>query len=543
MPLPPTLTLSNIRIRLIMRRLSHHFTLGLSFALIAFATPIFGQSPTATGPQNTSKDVASVLHQALLAAQEITEPRDRNFALQNIAALFVQAGDSQDARNIQKLLTDERAKDSVTYAFAYSAASSGKLSEALSIANRIPDEILRQQCFGAIAGLRAISGDLAGAREALNSIQDPFARASQLDFVLSVVADRSSKSDLDSLIAMAIKNANDFPDKDARFHWLLKIAIVQKKTGDSAGSLQNLRTVRDAIMNDEISRARLYFIASDLADALVDAGASADALPIADKMSNLGAKENALYRIACSQARAEDIPGVKNTLSWMATESNRVGALECLGMAQAKVNDFQGALESAERILREPHQTLGPGTKEGSYNLVLGEVVVDEAKRGLLNDALALARKLNIRSEVEALIAFGSSFGVDGHSGCNKNVLDNAYSVAIAKPESGNDQSGVSSLNDLAVAQTDCQYWPEAQKSASTINEDNERALTIQYLAYWQSQHGDWHEVSDWAAQVKGAYPRASAFIGIAQALMKTEPPFAHILSCAHGIRTQFEYS
>jgi len=145
-------------------------------ALISFAGPISAQSSQSNSAKQPSKEVEIVLHQALLAAQQITAPIDKSIALQNIAALFIQAGDSESATNIQGSPTDQWAKDNVTYSFAYSAAANSKLAEALSIAQRINSKNLAEQSLGAISGLRAVSGDLAGARAALNSIQDPSVR-------------------------------------------------------------------------------------------------------------------------------------------------------------------------------------------------------------------------------------------------------------------------------------------------------------------------------------------------------------------------------
>jgi len=351
---------------------------------------------------------------------------------------------------------------------------------------------------------------------------------------MAALVSKLSKSDLDSLIALAIKNANEFPNKDSRILWLLRTAIVQKQAGHIEDSLRNLQTVRDAVMNDEITKTYFYNLADDLASALVEAGNASDAIPLADKMANHGGKENVLHTIACTQARMGHIPGAKSTLSWMDTEPGRVGALECIGMDQAEQGDFQGALETAARIWQEPHQTLGRGSKEGAHDLVLGQIAIAEAKRGQLDDALEIATKLSIRDQVESLIAFGLRLGDDGYPSCNKSVLDRAYSLATSKPQSERDYCGKSSLNDLAIAQADCRYWPEALKSASAMNESYDRALTTQYLAYWQAKLGDWHDVVIWADQEDGAYSRANAFIGIAGALLGMDPPLAHaILSIA----------
>ena len=213
--------------------MSRRIILGISIAVIALAVPTRAGTSQSAPAQKPSGEVSEVLHQALLAAQQITTPIDKSFALQNIAILFVQAGDSENATKIQNSLTEQWAKDNVTYFIAYFAASNGKLAEALSIAQRIDSKLLREQCFGAISGLRAVNGDLPGARTALNSIQDPSARAQQLDSDMAAFSNKLSKSDMDSLIALAIKNANEFPDNDSRMHWLLRSAINASGTSRS----------------------------------------------------------------------------------------------------------------------------------------------------------------------------------------------------------------------------------------------------------------------------------------------------------------------
>lgn len=510
--------------------MSQRLILGICLALITLTCPVFAQSSQPNIAQKPSKDVTNVLHQALLAAQQITDPPYKSITLQNLASLLIQAGDPDSAKNIQQLLTDRSAKDQVTYYFAYFAASNGKLAEALSIAHRISGENLRDQCFGAISGLRAADGDLAGARDALNSIQNPSARANELDSDLTVFADKLSKTNLDSLIALAIKNISEIPDKDSRMVWLLRTAIVQKKAGHLEDSARNLRTVRDAVMNDDITKTNFYNMATDLASALVEAGHSSDAILLADKMPSHGGKENILYTITCSQAKTGDIPAAKNTLRFMDTEANRVGALECLGAAQAELGDFQGARETAARISQEPHQTLGPGVKDGAYKLVLGLIAIAEAKGGKPNDALDGTDKLSTPDQVKALVTFGLRPGDDGHPNCDKSAFDLAFSVATAEPHSKNDFLIVDALDDVvddvAIAQTDCKLWHEALTSASALKASYVRPMAMQYLAYWQTRSGDSEGALSWANAETDASSRASAFMGIAEALLKTDPPY-----------------
>ena len=261
----------------------------------------------------------------------------------------------------------------------------------------------------------------------------------------------------------------------------------------------------------------------DLAAALVESGAASDAVLIADKMPNQAGNENILYTITCSQAKTGDIPGAKNTLSFMDTEARRVGALECLGAAQAERGDFQGARETAARISQEPHQTLGRGVKERSYDLLLGQIAIAEAKRGKPSDDPDSTHKLSAPDQVKALVAFGFRPDDDGHPNCDKSAFDLAFSVATAVRPLKNDFLIVNALDDVAIAQTDCKFWFDALMSLSA---NYARPLATRYLAYWQTRSGEVRDVMSWATAEPDAYSRASAFMGIAGALLKADPPY-----------------
>jgi tetratricopeptide (TPR) repeat protein len=370
-----------------------------------------------------------------------------------LARNYAVLGDVEEARRILDGLPDTQFdarrqrpayddQDMARHDIAFALAGVGKIKEALEMAKEIKanrqagdnvdpqyrPENVRNYLLADAALYHAREGDFKEAWRILEQVQDAKVKARALSGQLfahamfpgeanrngiALIQDRSGdRAGAQRSLRQAVKIAAEIKAATEQEDRLAAIASAQARVGDVTEANKTLEQVPRA------SRFYEYALAA-IAEAQAKAGQDNVALEIVGKLSTVSGRAYAYYLMGIEQARSSNRKGAgvsfKKSFELAQTlpEREQDTALYFLAAAQAKANDFQGAVETAKytananayvAIAREQaragdikgaQQTVEQHLRQVSWQgSILSDIARNQVERGGEKAALAWVREL-----------------------------------------------------------------------------------------------------------------------------------------------------
>jgi tetratricopeptide (TPR) repeat protein len=369
-------------------------------------------------------DVREVLDEALEAANTDVG------ALRAIPRALARAGDVEAALRVARSMVTSASE---VQEVAIAQAKAGDLKGALQTADSIGNDSVRNGTLAQLAGLQAERGDIRGARATVEKLSDPRNKR----YALAPIASAQAKS---GQIEAALETAKDIPDRGN--FGLPDIALAQAKAGQLDAALREAATVQPDYYKAEVL--------AEIAELRVKAGDTVSAKRVLKQAletlgTNLSTRNHgsAATRIAVVQMKLGDRETARKTFAQARAAINERNLGRVI-WEQAKAGDLEEALKIAR-----------------SMNLAHGLLLIAgfQAESGDLPGALATAESieyLEMRSTALALVAAAqrkAGLLVDAKVGFQR-ALEAAHN--LAKPPPGIGDPTVRPVFEIAYQQAKC---------------------------------------------------------------------------------------
>lgn len=467
--------------------------------------------------------------QALSAAVTLGHGGVQPSELRDIAVAQVEVGDAMGALATAAAIEHESDRASVLHAIVDAQAKMGDIKEALSTAAIIRDDIWKAYALKDVAIAQAKAGDIKGAlhtartigrdsfkAEALKEIAVAQAKAGdrtaatqtfqQALRIVAILRDESLKEEALRIYPSHESNAGiHMQGYPLKANALKEIAVARAKTGDVKGALQTAVTIQ----NVGVRADTLYQIAVIQAEA----GDTEGALRTAATIQRDPPKSWALRIIAIAQAKAGDIKGALKTAAtiqsniYKASAFYKASALMEIAVAQVKAGDQDEAAATFQEALRIAATIQDNRRKTDA----LQRIAVAQAKVGDVKGSLETAAMIRIDSSK------ASTLQEIAVSRVKAGDVKGAFQIAaIIQDESYK----ANALHDIAIAQAEAGDVRSALQTAGAIQNSSTKGYALRRIAAAQAKAGDVKEALSWSANLESPLHKSHALLGVAEGIL-----------------------
>ena len=291
------------------------------------------------------KSLLRVLKSAEVAARSLGV----GVYLSSVAGAEAAAGDFASAFETARATEYAPSQSDAYGSIAVAQARAGDISGAKSTVRLIQDEQEKHLAQTEIVGLQITAGDIAGALDTWRSMANlsklggiESVTQSAASYIAEAQAKSGDRAGARATIAIAIKNAANITETQARDFFLSDIVAAQALCGDFADA----KKTGDSIQDVSFKAGALETVAEIQAKA----GEVSEALEFSrtiietDKYGFLY-RDRAISRIAVVQSRRGDTAGAKKTALSIRSESERASVMEEIAKGSEQKSDLPSVAE------------------------------------------------------------------------------------------------------------------------------------------------------------------------------------------------------
>jgi hypothetical protein len=302
--------------------------------------------------QVSIEDIAATdrtIHQALAAAEQITEPAFRGWVLHDIAQAQIAADDPIGAKQTAESIAVEGPQGETLVLIADVQLRGGSLEAAQSTATKIRDVSAKSEVLRQIVVVQCARGEIDAARRTLRDIDDPYLSALAYgDIAIAQVF----KGDVAAAYATAAAAR-----RASRSEVYARIALAQVDNADRKGAMQSLQKIADplqrAATQGRIAAQRASIDAVEARQLLASAVATVEQFKGKQQQQRI----LTLAQLARLQAVVGDRAASRDTLQRAREQAKQLPAgrardetFDYIARGQSRADDPEGALDAALSI-------------------------------------------------------------------------------------------------------------------------------------------------------------------------------------------------
>ena len=380
------------------------------------------------------------------------------------------------------------------------------LPDALATARQLSKTEDQAQVIGIIAWQLAHDGNVAQALALVESSSDGQNKAVAFELVAELVAERGN---LQGALGIAHRIRNE-PGR--LIDTLVRVASLLTKTGDRNGAreaIEDALNTAEAAAKQNIGNATAF---AQIATTQADIGDTADAFRTLDRFSEIahqyqGVEGNGVFlqQLASAKAQIGDLIGAQRTIEEISAGNSDL-ALMMISQEQAKQGLMVDALANAERISI-------PGFK----SIALRKIAMIRGTHGTLSDALEAIDHIPEpagRAEALATLALEQA---DNENPSASLTLQAAWNFAT---QNGADAASDDVLGTIAVTRALLGDFAGARQVVQVMNKLETRAWSLWNITSYMVKAGHTEDALALAENQEAAYPKAYALLGSAKGIL-----------------------
>jgi tetratricopeptide (TPR) repeat protein len=468
-----------------------------------------------------------ILEKAVRVAENIKDRRDKAELLHRIALAQVRAGDIAGSKKtlsqalaVVASLKDRNWKDLMFFRVAAAQSMAGDVTQAMDTASKVLDAGRKHDALQSIVVEQARNGNVKEAIRLAHSIDERGA------IVLIAWIQAKSKD-----FKGALNTAAAIEDVNLRSQALVEIAVEQAKGGEMELAVQTL----DKVDGRLIPANALYGAVKDLARTGDVRRTKEIAATLESNPPNAGVAD-ALAELGVAQVKLGDDKGALETVSKV-SEEFMADALSRVAEAQVRLGNIRDALETVNLLKNESQQVHArcriaiaqaeAGDPTGALKTfegldvdsedrisVLRDIAVSQIKVGDIEGARrtldVLAADFGTATQMYALMAIGVAFVKAGK-------LSDAMKT-IAPIEGLMYRSAI--LRDIALAQAEIGDYPGAWKTTDTIEEKEAKGLALHGIGMAQAKAGNIGAGIEKSNKQIVPFEKGQALLGVAEGIL-----------------------
>ena len=381
----------------------------------------------------------------------------------------------------------------------------GDVADALSVARLLPNTEDQGQVMALIAWQLAHHGHVAEALTLIESAAEGQNKTTAYQLVAELIAE---KGDLQG----ALETAHRIHEEPGRLiDTLARVASLLGQAGDRSGAreaIDDALNTAEAALAQNIGSAAAF---TQIARTQAEIGDTADASMTLDQFSSIvhqykGAEGTGLFlqQLASAQAQIGDLAGAQRTIEEISDGNSDLALME-ISEEQARQGLMVDALTNAERI-----------SAPASKWITLREIAMIRGTHGTLNDALeAIDRISEPAGHAEALATLALEQAENENPAVSL-TLQTALKFGEQDGADGSEQV----LGTAAVARALLGDFAGSQQLLQQMTKPESRVWPLWNITSFMVKAGHTEEALALAGNQEGAYPKAYALLGSAEGIL-----------------------